>query len=354
MTSRQRVEAALRHREPDRTPIFEYVLLSPIADAILGRPYANDPAHWPSLVRERGWQAAVRQLAVDQLDLAARLGHDMLYVTPNPPEPRANEPQPEPLPPDDPVERLRQRNDDAQAAFDPHDDKPFLVYTFLKDEMRRRGLDLPLLAPGYGHGVWTDVDLMQTMMLAPEVAREHFRLATRRVLASVERYVALGIEQIGVGGDFAGNRPLISPQAYREFIVPEVRQVSRAAHAAGRVAINASDGNLWPVIDDFLFGCEADGYIEIDRHATMDLRRLKAIYGDRFTFYGNLDCGNILSFGGIDDVRQHVIECLEAGLGGGGHVLCSSNAITASVPLENYLTVVHTYRDFFGLARLSI
>ena len=27
MTSRERVEAALRHQEPDRTPVFEYVLL---------------------------------------------------------------------------------------------------------------------------------------------------------------------------------------------------------------------------------------------------------------------------------------------------------------------------------------
>ena|GEM_PF-7020770 len=29
MTSRDRIEAALKHREPDRTPIFEYVLRSP-------------------------------------------------------------------------------------------------------------------------------------------------------------------------------------------------------------------------------------------------------------------------------------------------------------------------------------
>ena len=36
MSPRQRVEAALRHRRPDRTPIFEYVLLSPPADVFLG------------------------------------------------------------------------------------------------------------------------------------------------------------------------------------------------------------------------------------------------------------------------------------------------------------------------------
>lgn len=351
MTSRQRIECALDHREPDRTPIFEYVLLSPIADRLLGRPYAADPRNWDSLVREVGWEAAVRRMAADQLDLAAMLGHDMLYVVPNPPPPvrdgsagqgHAHEPT------DDPVERVRRRN--ACADGEPHiADETLAIYGALHAAMRRRGMDLPILAPAYAHGVWTDTDLMQTMLLAPEVAHEHFHLATRWALALIEKYIAAGIDQIGVGGDFSGTRPLISPQAYREFIVPEVRTLSRRIHAANLRAINASDGNLWPVLDDFLFGCEVDAYLEIDMHAGMDMARLKAACGDRVTLYGNLDCGNTLSFGTQAEVRAHVIECLEAGMGHGGHILCASNAITASVPLANYLAVVDAYRDMFGL-----
>lgn len=351
MTSRERVEAALRHQEPDRTPYFEYVLLSPVADALLGRKYAADPANWEILLKEKGWEGAIRQMAVDRLDLAQRLGHDLLYVTPNPLPPSENN-GPVPLmnePSDDPVERLRRRNEAARQAPPRMPDEAFLIYVHLQEEMRRRGMDLPILAPAYAHGVWTDVDLMQTMLLAPEVAHEHFALATCRALATIEVYVSLGIEQIGVGGDFAGNLPLISPQAYRRFIVPEVRALSRAIHAAGHWAVNASDGNLWPVIEDFLFGCEVDGYLEIDLFAGMDLRELKRLYGERITFYGNLDCGNMLSFGTPEEIRQHTLDCLEAGWGNGGHILCASNAITASVPLENYLAVVRTYRERFGL-----
>ena len=36
MTSRERIEAALKHEEPDRTPVFEYVLLSPVAVVFVG------------------------------------------------------------------------------------------------------------------------------------------------------------------------------------------------------------------------------------------------------------------------------------------------------------------------------
>jgi uroporphyrinogen-III decarboxylase len=107
------------------------------------------------------------------------------------------------------------------------------------------------------------------------------------------------------------------------------------------------------VIDDFLLGCQVDGYLEIDYHAGMDLRRLKTTYGNRTTLLGNLDCGNILSLGTPAEVKRHVIECLEAGWGAGGHILCASNAITASVPLTNYLALVSAYRERFGLPAFS-
>jgi len=97
-----------------------------------------------------------------------------------------------------------------------------------------------------------------------------------------------------------------------------------------------------------------DGYIEIDRFAGMDLARLKREYGDRVTFYGNMDCGNTLSFGSPEVIRAETVRCIEDGLGSGGHIFCASNAITASVSLENYLAMVNAYRDFFGLSRLVL
>jgi len=290
MTARERIEAALQHREPDRTPIFEYVLLSPLADRFLGRAYAGDPANWERIVEEKGWEDAVRQNAVDRLDLALLFGHDMMYVVPTPPPP-SPVPQDSPVQtidpenPDDPVERVRLRNQRASVAPARADDT-LLIYVYLKEEMQNRGVDLPVLASAYAHGVWTDVDLMQTMLLAPDVAQRHFSLATARTLALIEKFVAIGIDQIGVGGDFSGTRPLISPQAYREFIVPEVRKLSRRIHDADQYAVNASDGNLWSVLDDFLFGCEVDGYLEIDMHASMDMGRLKSTCGDRITEAG--------------------------------------------------------------------
>jgi uroporphyrinogen decarboxylase len=352
MSSKERVTAALNHQEPDRTPIFEYVLLSPLADLFLGHPYAGDPVNWNELVREKGWEAAVRQNARDRVKLAMMLGHDMLYITPNPGPGEMISTDSPVIPADDPVAAILARNA-HDANKPPIMDECLLVYIFAKEEMNHIGIDLPILAPAYLHGVWTDVELMQTMLLAPEIAHQHFTIMTHQALLMIEKYIALGIEQVGIGGDFAGTRLLISPQAYRTFIVPELNSLSTRLHQAHIYAVNASDGNLWPVIDDFLIGTGVDGYLEIDLHAGMDLRTLKEKYGHHVTLFGNLDCGIELSFGTPDEVRHHTIDCIDAGLGFGGHILCASNAITASVPLPNYLAMISAYRDRFRLPPIN-
>ena len=355
MTSRERVGAALEHREPDRTPIFEYVLLSPLADKLLGRLYTADPDNWIKAFDDLGWEKAVRQMAIDRVELASLLGHDLIYTWPNPlpAKPDNGERAPRADPPLDPVDRVRRRNEEGEAGPASIPDDSLLIYVFLKEEMRRRGLDLPILAPAYAHGIWTDVDLMQTLLIDPGVAHAHFALASRGALAHIEKYLALDLELIGVGGDFAGTRPLISPAMYREFIMPEVRVCARRIHGAGRWAVNASDGDLWSVIDDFLLGCEVDGYLEIDRFAGMGLRKLKKQYGARIAFFGDLDCGNMLSFATPEAIYRDVLDCLDAGSGNGGHILCASNAITSSVPLENYLAILRAYRERFNLPPFS-
>ena len=362
MTSRQRVTAAFDHSGPDRTPIFEYVLLPPVAESILGRPlveYLAGMEPWLEMAREVGFEPALRRYAEARVEIAARLGHDMIFASPNPVPgaPYMYDPLSElgarfeVAQEGDPVERLQARNrrvSESMMGALPADS--LLVYEYLRQEMAKRDLDLPILAPAYFHGIWTDSDLMQVMLIEPDAAREHFRLATRRSLAVISDYARLGIEMMGIGGDFAGTRLLISPESYRAFIVPEVRVCADAVRQAGARSVNASDGDLWPVIEDFLIGCGVDAYLEIDMGAGMDLGRLHRRYGGRITFLGNMDCGRVLSFCTPEEIAKVTGEILDAGGKAGGHIFTTSNAITASVPLQNYMAMVNAYRERWGLA----
>jgi len=365
-TSRSRIMAAFNFQEPDRTPIFEYILLGPRAEDILGHhfsDYTEDMEGWLSFVEEKDFETALRSYAFDRVAIASRLGHDMLYVCPNPipGSPYVYDPlsalddyfEMEDL--SDPVDRLKERNLKVEEALTkPLPSDSYLVYQYLQEEMKKQGIDLPIFAPAYFHGIWNDIDLMQVLLLDSEVAHAHFTLATGRALSIIDDYHKLGVDMIGIGGDFAGNTLLISPEAYRTFIVPEVRILSDYIRSQGRLSINATDGNLWSVIDDFLIGCGVDGYMEIDYGAGMDLSKLKNEFGEKITFLGNMDCGNILSFSTPDEIHRITHEILDAGMGKGGHIFSASNAITPSVSLENYMAMINAYREYFSLPPILI
>ena len=352
MDSQERVDAAFGRRKPDRTPVFEYCLLSDrILARALGRPAVE--LHWDAAVAELGWTGAVRQWARDRLDAADFFGHDLLYQTPAPPPPDACRPPPEAdILEDDPEKRIEAANRRRASADPTPDSRTLFIYEALSEEMDRRKNRRPVIAPAYEHGVWTNTDLMETMLLAPEIALEHYRIATLRALALAAAYRKLGLGLFGVGGDFSGNRPLISPEAYRTFILPGLRELVDDIHAGGGRAINASDGDLWPVIDMFLIESGVDGYLEIDERAGMDLGRLKRVFGTKVTFLGNIDCGDLLTYGSPENIARSVRRCLDDG-GESGHILTASNAIIDSVPLENYWALVNAYREHFRLPPLT-
>ena len=357
MTQNERVFAALDKRVPDRTPIFEYVLLNPLASVFAGREYLhydNEHGGFLDFAKEQGLDKAVRRYAGDRAKISYTLGHDMMYVIPNPvPEPGQKLTYPDynrECDWGDPVSVIETRNKYLRFGIEyaVYDERAMLVYEYIREELAAYGADLPFFAPAYSHGIGVDVDLMQAMALAPEVTAENFRLRTETAKKSIGAYMRHGIKIIGVGGDFAGKRLLISPEMYRSQIVPEVKKSAEFIHSMGGYAVNASDGDLWSVIDDFLVGCGVDAFMEIDRHAGMEIAKLIARFGKKITFFGDIDCGNTLSFCSPEEIRKDAARCLEEGRAG-SHIFTPGNAITSSISLENYLAMVNGYREYWGL-----
>jgi hypothetical protein len=366
MTSAERVYAAYDHKPVDRTPLFEYLLGGPCATLIAGRPfvdYAYNQEGWQRSVEEIGFHSTLQYYVENRLDIAEKLGHDLLYVCPNPLSSKKYAYDPLLQAEDyyqfpdieDPVERLTLRNGRIREnLLNKPSQESYTVYIKLKKEMEKRNINLPMFVPAYFHGIWNDVDLMQTLLLDAEVAKEHFSLATVRAKQIIDDYISLGLDIIGIGGDFAGKVPLISPEVYSEFVVPEVKILADYVRAKGGYSVNATDGNIWMMMDDFVFGCAVDAYMEIDYSAGMRIGELKQRYGSVLTLMGNMDCGNVLTFSSEEEIRTITHSILDEGWGNGGHIFTASNAITASVPISNYLAMVNAYREHFSLDNICI
>ena len=75
---------------------------------------------------------------------------------------------------------------------------------------------------------------------------------------------------------------------------------------------------------------------------------LKAQYGDRICFLGNLDIRFTLCSGTVEEARQAMITCIEKGWGSGGHIIMTSNVVHHDVKPENYLAALEAHRAYFG------
>lgn len=378
MTSRERVTAAFRHQCPDRTPIWEKLIKSPVADELLGRPWAPGNFHYRmERLADGDWEGLMLQEARDLVDLARELGFDLIRLSLNslPPSElpvrvsettwrqgrallerlpsgwvRTTVPGAAVVPESEQEDQARQRLAEPPPPPPSGDNRHFLVLREARRLMAAEGLDLPIFTEVYRLGVATLPPYMLRWFVTDrDLLQEHYRRNRDSGLHLAHRLIDEGADLIGLGGDFACNHgPMCSPADYRELIAPQLRAQSAALHARGVWTSNASDGDLWPVLEDFLVTAGVDGFEEMDFAAGMDLARLKQAYPEK-TYIGNIDIRHTLTSGTVAQVRQHTQQCLRDGWGRGGHILMSGNCIHENVKTELFVAHLAAYREFFGL-----
>lgn len=142
------------------------------------------------------------------------------------------------------------------------------------------------------------------------------------------------IDFVVLGDDMAYTEGMmISPELMRNFFFPWYRRFIQAARDAGKRVVFHSDGNVEPVIPDFIdAGLNALHPIE---PKAMDIVRLKKAYAKRLSFFGNIDV-DLLSRGAVKEVEAQVREHIALVAPGGGYALGSSNAVADYVNPENY------------------
>jgi len=364
MTGRQRVLSAYKHEEVDRTPIGEmYEIAPPTREVILDKKCGF--VEKMELLRDAPWKTIMDIQAQEIMDIAMKLGFDMVGVRANM-GPNFERPMPismyrwetsrvihEYLPesnierafakpnPSPPEEYLNK-----EVISDPEPE--FYVFRRVKEIMKEKGIDLAIFSPLYAIPVAVLGERLEWFYSEQEKLHQYYDECTKNAISSGKRLIGAGAEVIGLGGDLACDKgPMISPGHYREFIMPQIREQADTLHKLGVFVNNTSDGNLWPILDDFLIGTHVDGFGEIDVAAGMDLARLKREYGHRICFVGNLDIRWNFTRGTPDDCKKEMVKCIQDGLGNGGHIICTSNLVHKDVKPENYLAAIDTYHEYF-------
>ncbi len=186
------------------------------------------------------------------------------------------------------------------------------------------------------------------MLLATEPARIHRFLdkLTELHLASLERFLRLVGEHIDVilFGDDLGMQtgPQISPPMYREFFKPRHKTLwTRAKQLADVKVMLHSCGDIRALLPDLIeAGLDATNPVQTSCPG-MDARELKAEFGRELAFWGGgCDTQDILPNAASDAVAEHVRQQVEILRPGGGFVFQQVHNIMANVPPENIVAML--------------
>jgi uroporphyrinogen decarboxylase len=378
MNSRERVVAAINHREPDRIPfdlggmaqsgihkegyarLREYLHLPKVETSILN--LNTQQAKFDTEMQDRlridtamvysAWASPTRSIVRDEGDYWAYT--DPWGVDRRMPKEGGQyfDVVSSPLAGDDIRERF------AKYPWpDPLDASVFADLRKEAKEAREQGRFVVLmgLCPGIVEMyTWLRGFERFYLDLAAEPQIVHMFLDKMVELKAAYWQRALGeigewVDAVNEADDMAGQTNLLfSPVTYRQLVKPHHAQLFKAIKTSAPQVklILHSCGSIRKLIPDFIeIGVDVLNPVQISA-AGMDPSELKREYGKDICFWGGgIDAQNTLTTGSIEEIRASVRANVQALAPGGGFVFAPTHIIQSTVPPENIMAMWEAFQE---------
>ena len=333
-SSVERVVKAFAHQKPDRTPLFEiFQPYHPIHWDICGRTIATDAAMaWDAKAEGVTWEELVEAEVQAQFKICKFFGLDMVRLN-GPPTREYHCPvktgrtswmldgvkyvlneQTKLVEIANPGESNSYSNriseEELKREIETWDSKGTSLPKYDDSILRRvrelaeaDGIEWVYMGEiGAGTGAaFYPPFLLMWMIEEPRLYLSWLHIQKETAFHMTKQIIAAGCSVIAMGGDVSCDKgPFISPKLYREFILPVIQEHVKVVHDAGAFAVYTSDGNHWPIKDDFFFNSGIDGYKEVDKAAGMTWPRLiEEGIDKRVCIIGNIDARHTLCHGTV-------------------------------------------------------
>ncbi|MCJ7752347.1 MAG: uroporphyrinogen decarboxylase family protein [Armatimonadetes bacterium] len=380
MTPKERVDAAFSGEITDRIPVCHIGISSDVASALLGREayvgggiqrwreatalWRGEDAHQEFLERSYRDAIAVSKLLGNDVIRASYWRHstkptrqiddctflfeygeerhwNVMHFDPPSEQCHITSYLPEAEPTFEDIEKSLEQEEREIADYRPSGPG------FEMRALREMGDDYVIRCGAAGVGIPLEESQVWLMAVAarPDLVARRLDLQVESARLTVPLLASLGFKYLFGGGDFGSNDgPMYSPRAFRELMLPRLRQVSEICHQHGCYHLFASDGNLWAVADDLFGASGVDGYYEIDGRAGMDLRKLHGRFPN-LTTIGNIS-SHTVHLGTKEDIVREVEEAMAEGKRFGRTVVGVSNALVPGTPVQNVIAMLEAVKAF--------
>jgi len=363
MTPKERVNEALRHREPDRVPTGEFATDYSVIEQALGRPTL-----WRAKRRytEALWDGrrdeVVEGLKRDIVDFTLSLGLDLVPVHLVPHK-------------DFPFRRPRQLDADTwedergnilKYSHETEDiglvqegSRPAPPSFALPPEPDRSEMELVhhvieklgkthfiFARPGRFRGLgfirgWSE-DIFYRVAEEPERVAEDEMRSAEALRDEAKPFVDAGVDAIALGQDYGFNSgPFVSPATFARIYAPALRRRCEIVHGLGVPCLFHSCGNNRLILDQMV-DAGIDAYQAIQ--PVERIEEIKRLFGNRLTLWGGVST-DTLARGTPEQVRHQALFTLKHCAPGGGLILSSSHSLVVRTPLANYRALLDSVRE---------
>ena len=214
---------------------------------------------------------------------------------------------------------------------------------------RQKGQFVAYGAHACFHPTWHRMGMermFEFMIEDPDFVTDMFEAHTKLITDIYDAMKSAGVDFDGAWlSDDLGYTaaPLISPGMYRDLVKPYHKQACDHFARDGLKTIFHSDGNVAPLIPDFL-DAGFSALNPLEAKAGLDVRDLKPKYGDSLTLFGNIDVRALA--GTRDDIEEEIRAKVGFGHEHGGYIFHADHSVPNDVSLESYrfaMEMLHKY-----------
>ncbi|MFP4250786.1 MAG: uroporphyrinogen decarboxylase family protein [Armatimonadota bacterium] len=181
--------------------------------------------------------------------------------------------------------------------------------------------------------------LFVDMIEAPEFVDDLLDMICDYNVAMVEQAVMYDIDVVHFGDDWGSQRGLLmGPEKWERFLAPRLERMYGAAKDAGKFVSIHSCGHVqevFPQLIDLGLDCFNPFQPEV-----MDPYEMKREFGDELAFWGGVSTQQLLPYGTPDEVRSEVRRLLDEVGEGGGYICAPAHSIPGDAKPENVMALI--------------
>lgn len=140
---------------------------------------------------------------------------------------------------------------------------------------------------------------------------------------------------------------ILKPEEIKKLVIPQYARIVNHIHSYNKPFLLHSCGNIFSIMDDLI------NVVRIDaKHSNEDIiapfLKWQKIYGKQIALFGGADMSFLCSEKHETEIKKYIRDILKYSYKYPGFAFGTGNSVPDYMPVENYLAMIETVREFRG------